>query len=240
MAKAVGISVSSVQRIWRAHGLQPHRMRQFKLSNDRRFADKVRDIVGLYVDPPAHAMVLSVDEKSQIQALDRTQPGLADEEGARRDHDPRLQAPRHDHPVRRAQRARRLGHRPLHAAPPASGVHPLPQHRRGRGAGRQDRPRHRRQLRHSQASQGARLARPPSALRSSTSRRPPLLAQRRRGLLRQADQASAQTRRLPLDRRPPGRHQPLHRRAPTTTPSPSSGPQTPTKSSPPSVAGTKC
>jgi transposase len=76
MAKASGISVSSVQRIWRSHGLQPHRMRQFKLSNDPRFADKVRDIVGLYVDPPAHAVVLSIDEKSQIQALDRTQPGL--------------------------------------------------------------------------------------------------------------------------------------------------------------------
>jgi transposase len=76
MAKVVGISVSSVQRIWRAHGLQPHRLRQFKLSNDPQFAAKLRDIVGLYVDPPAHAVVLSVDEKSQIQALDRTQPGL--------------------------------------------------------------------------------------------------------------------------------------------------------------------
>jgi transposase len=76
MAKAVGLSVSSVQRIWRTHGLQPHRMRQFKLSNDPRFVDKLRDAVGLYVDPPAHAIVLSVDEKSQIQALDRTQPGL--------------------------------------------------------------------------------------------------------------------------------------------------------------------
>src|SRR3984885_5682963 len=76
MAEAVGVSVSSVQRIWRAHGLQPHRVRQFKLSNDPAFVDKVRDIVGLYVDPPAHAVVLSVDEKSQIQALDRTQPGL--------------------------------------------------------------------------------------------------------------------------------------------------------------------
>src|SRR6266403_2749842 len=76
MAKTVGISVSSVQRIWRAHGLQPHRMRQFKLSNDPQFISKLRDIVGLYVDPPAHAIVLSFDEKSQIQALDRTQPGL--------------------------------------------------------------------------------------------------------------------------------------------------------------------
>src|SRR6478752_2117206 len=76
MAKAAGVSVSSVQRIWRRHGLQPHRMRQFKLSNDPQFAAKLRDIVGLYLDPPAHAVVLSVDEKSQIQALDRTQPGL--------------------------------------------------------------------------------------------------------------------------------------------------------------------
>ena len=76
MAEATGISVSSVQRIWRRHGLQPHRIRQFKLSNDKHFAEKLRDVVGLYVDPPAHAVVLSFDEKSQIQALDRTQPGL--------------------------------------------------------------------------------------------------------------------------------------------------------------------
>jgi transposase len=76
MAASVDISPSSVQRIWRAHGLQPHRMRQFKLSNDPQFAAKLRDIVGLYVDPPTHAVVLSVDEKSQIQVLDRTQPGL--------------------------------------------------------------------------------------------------------------------------------------------------------------------
>ena len=76
MAKTVGISVSAVQRIWRAHGLQPRRVRQFKLSRDPEFIPKLRDIVGLYVDPPAHAVVLSVDEKSQIQALDRTQPGL--------------------------------------------------------------------------------------------------------------------------------------------------------------------
>jgi transposase len=76
MAEAAGISVSSVQRIWRRHGLQPHRVRQFKLSTDPQFTAKLHDIVGLYIDPPAHAIVLSVDEKSQIQALDRTQPGL--------------------------------------------------------------------------------------------------------------------------------------------------------------------
>src|SRR5216110_2696085 len=81
MAEAAGISVSSVQRIWRAHGLQPHRVRQFKLSNDPQFAAKLHEIVGLYVDPPDHAVVLSVDEKSQIQALDRTQPGLPMKKG---------------------------------------------------------------------------------------------------------------------------------------------------------------
>ncbi len=76
MAKAAGISHRSVQRIWAAHGLTPHRVHTFKLSKDPKFVDKVLDIVGLYVDPPEHALVLSVDEKSQIQALDRTQPGL--------------------------------------------------------------------------------------------------------------------------------------------------------------------
>jgi len=81
MAKESGISVSSVQRIWRRHGLQPHRTRHFKLSNDPRFAGKLHDIVVLYVDPPAHAVVLSIDEKSQIQALDRSQPGLPMKKG---------------------------------------------------------------------------------------------------------------------------------------------------------------
>jgi hypothetical protein len=76
MAKAAGVSHRSVQRIWAAHGLKPHRVRTFKLSNDPKFATKVQDVVGLYLDPPEHALVLSVDEKSQIQALDRTQPGL--------------------------------------------------------------------------------------------------------------------------------------------------------------------
>ena len=81
MAKATGISVSSVQRIWRTHGLRPHLVRRFKLSNDPQFAAKLREIVGLYVNPPNHAIVLSVDEKSQIQALDRTQPGLPMKKG---------------------------------------------------------------------------------------------------------------------------------------------------------------
>jgi transposase len=89
MARQSGLSVSTVQRIWRAFGLQPHRMENFKLSTDPDFVAKVRDVVGLYVTPPAHAIVLCVDEKSQIQALDRSQPLLPMRPGqpARRSHD---------------------------------------------------------------------------------------------------------------------------------------------------------
>ena len=76
MARASGLWVSSVQRIWRAFGLQPHRLDTFKLSTDPDFVAEVRDVVGLYVSPPDRAVVLCVDEKSQIQALDRSQPML--------------------------------------------------------------------------------------------------------------------------------------------------------------------
>lgn len=113
MAKAVAISVSSVQRIWRTQGLQPHRVRRFKLSTDPQFAAKLRDIVGLYVDPPAHAA----------------------EARPRRDDDPRLYAQRHDDAARGAERAGGHGGRPLHAAPPAPGVRPLPQRHRRRRPG---------------------------------------------------------------------------------------------------------
>ncbi len=149
MAAATGISESAVRRIWRSHGLQPHRYRQFKLSNDPNFVGKLRDVVGLYVDPPAHAVVLSVDEKSQIQALDRTQPGLPMKKG-------RLGTMTHDY--------KRNGTTTLFAAlnvldgtvigrniaaPPAPGVHPLPQRDQRSSPRRQGRPRHSRQLRYS-------------------------------------------------------------------------------------------
>src|SRR6202789_87538 len=81
MARIAGVGVVSVQRIWKAHGLTPHRMKTFKLSKDPKFLEKFCDVVGLYVEPPAHAVVLSMDEKSQIQALDRTQPGLPMKKG---------------------------------------------------------------------------------------------------------------------------------------------------------------
>ena len=238
--RLAAISVSSVQRIWRAHGLQPHRMRQFKLSNDPQFAAKVRDIVGLYVDPPAHAIVLSVDEKSQIQALDRTQPGLPMKKG-------RAGTMTHDY--------KRHGTTTLFAA-----LNVLD----GKVIGRcMQRHRHQEFIRflnaieaevpagkivhaildnyatHKHPKVRAWLARHP---RLDLPLHPDLglLAQRRRGLLRQAHQAAAQARRLPIDRRSPGRHQPLPRRDTTTIQSPSPGPPTQTKSSPPSDAGTKC
>lgn len=81
MARATGVSEASVRRIWRKHGLKPHRIKSFKLSNDPRFVEKLEDVVGLYLNPPEHALVLSLDEKSQIQALDRTQPGLPMKKG---------------------------------------------------------------------------------------------------------------------------------------------------------------
>src|SRR5439155_22859718 len=130
MAKMVGISPSSERRIWKGHGLQPHRVRSFKLSNDPKFAEKLKDVVGLgacpraghrpdpWVDPPAHAVVLSLDEKSQIQALDRTQPGLPIKPG-------RCQTMTHDykrHGTTTLFAALSVldgtGDRPLHAAPP--------------------------------------------------------------------------------------------------------------------------
>ena len=89
MAKAVGLSHMAISRIWHTFGLQPHRSETFKLSNDPLLVEKVRDIVGLYLDPPAHAAVFCVDEKPQIQALDRTQPLLPMQPGQveRRTHD---------------------------------------------------------------------------------------------------------------------------------------------------------
>lgn len=81
MAKATGVSNATISRIWDAHGLQPHRVEGFKLSKDKRFVEKLTDVVGVYLNPPDKAVVLCVDEKSQVQALDRTQPGLPMKKG---------------------------------------------------------------------------------------------------------------------------------------------------------------
>jgi transposase len=81
MAAATGLSKNSVARIWNAHGLKPHLVKTFKLSNDPRFVEKLTDVVGLYMNPPEHALILSIDENSPMQALDRTQPGLPMKKG---------------------------------------------------------------------------------------------------------------------------------------------------------------
>ena len=240
MARAVGISVSSVQRIWRAHGLQPHRLRQFKLSNDPNFAAKLRDVVGLYIDPPAHAVVLSMDEKSQIQALDRTQPGLPLKRG-------RCGTMTHDYI--------RNGTTTLFAALDVAA---------GRVIGRcMQRHRHQEfirflntierevpagklihvildKLRRPQASQGNRVARASPALHLPFHPDFGLLAECRRGLLRQTQQTAAQAGRVPFARIASGRHQPICHSSQRRPRAPSAGPRTRTRSSPPSDEGTKC
>ena len=202
-----------MQRIWAAHDLQPHRIRTFKRSSDPEFAAKLADIVGLYVDPPKHAIVLSVDEKSQIQALDRTQPGLPLKPGkaGTMTHDYKrngtttlfaalnvldgtvisrcMQRHRHQEFLRflnAIERAVPAG-KVIHAILDNYGSHKHPK--------------------------VARVARPPPALGVPLHADLGLLAERGRDLLLGADPAPHPARQLPLDRRPAGRDQPLHRRA---------------------------
>jgi transposase len=201
-----------VQRIWKAHGLQPHRIRRFKLSKDPRFIEKLWDVVGLYVDPPAHAVVLSVDEKSQIQALDRTQPGLPMKKG-------RAGTMTHDY--------KRHGTTTLFAA-----LNVL----EGTVLGRcMQRHRHQEFLRflntieanvpagklihvildnygtHKHPKVRAWLTRHPRFTFHFTPTSASWL-NAIEGLLRQAHPSAAQAWRLPIRRRSPGRHQPLRRR----------------------------
>ena len=146
MAAACGLAVSTVQEIWKKHGLAPHRWRIFKLSSDPAFVPKLRDVVGLYVDPPAHAIVLSVDERARSRRS--TAPSRAATEGGAPSYpDPRLRPLRHDDAVPCPQRPRRHRDRAQHAASPPPGVHQVPQCHRGGGPGRQGRPRYPRQPR---------------------------------------------------------------------------------------------
>jgi hypothetical protein len=220
MAKASGLSVSSVQRIWRAHGLQPHRVRHFKLSKDPRFIDKLRDVVGLYVDPPAHAIVLSVDEKSQIQALDRTQPGLPLKKGRagtmthyyERHGTTTLFAAMNvlDGTVigRNMQRHRhqefiRFLNVVEKQVPVGKTIHAIVDNYAAHNT---------------QAPQCAPMARTPSAMDVPFHADIRFLAQRRRGLLRNPHKAKTQARRLSVRLRPPSRDQPLPRRAQSAVP----------------------
>ena len=213
MAKAAGLGVTTIQRIWKAHGLVPHRWRAFKLSNDPAFAEKLQAIVGLYVSPPAHAVVLSVDEKSQIQALDRTQPGLPMKKG-------RAQTMTHDY--------KRHGTTTLFAA-----LNTLTGEVFGKNMQRH---RHQEFIRFLNALEKEipagkvvhaildnYAAHKTPEVRRWLARHPrwtfPLhadiefLAERGRGFLRQALPTPLAEGRLLLGRRTPGSHQPLHRRA---------------------------
>ena len=128
LAEQVGLSQTTVSRIWRAFGLQPHRTETFKLSTDPLFVEKVRDVVGLYLHPPDRAIVLCVDEKSQIQALDRTQPLLPMRPGPARTAHARLRPARDHVAVRRAGRGDGTRDRRVPSAASASGVPQVPGH----------------------------------------------------------------------------------------------------------------
>ena len=130
LASKLGVSRMMVQRLWQRHDIQPHRVEKFKISNDPKFEDKVRDVVGLYLDPPDRALVLCVDEKSQIQALDRTAPLLPLRPGIpeRQTHDyKRHGTARNDYLVCRLQHPEWQGHRQLPASPSRQRVHQVPQ-----------------------------------------------------------------------------------------------------------------
>ena len=211
MAKEVGVHPTTISRIWRAHGLQPHRIEYFKLSTDPHFVEKLRDVVGLYVDPPERAVVFAFDEKSQIQALDRTQPGLPLKKG-------RAGTMTHDYKRHGTTTlfaaldvATGEGRPRVLAAPPASGVSAVPPQDRAQRGFRTRHPRDSRQLRHPQASgrQGVARQTPsgPLPLHSHFI----LLAQSRRALLQRTHDSSAQAPRR-HQRGPTNRgDQPLHR-----------------------------
>jgi transposase len=136
LARQLGMSQSAISRIWRAFGLKPHPVDSFKLSTDPQFVEKVRDIVGLYLNPPEAAMVLCVDEKTSVQALDRTAPILPLLAGTpqRATHD--SHPPRGHQPVRGLGRRLRPDHLPDDPSPPCRGVQALPGPGGSRGTSR--------------------------------------------------------------------------------------------------------
>ena len=237
MARESGLSHTTVRRIWAAFSVQPHRSETFKLSSDPLFVDKVRDIVGLYLSPPDRALVLCVDEKSQIQALDRTQPVLPMLPGMpeRRTHDYK----RHgtgDLALRRPRCRHGPRHRQVLQAPPGQGVPRLPEGDRRpspRGAGH---PHRHGQLRHPQDRSGQGLAGATSALAYPLHADLRFLDQPGRTLVRRTDAQAAAARRAPLDPPTRGRHPRLHRQAQRRPQALQVDQDPPTTSSPPSNA----
>ena len=171
MGAQTGFSHTTIHRIWTAFGLQPHRSETFKLSTDPLFVEKVRDIVGLYLSPPTHALVLCVDEKSQIQALDRDQPVLPMRPGMPERRTPDLRPPRHDVAVRGARHRHRMRDRQMLQTPSRRGVPRLPQAHRRAHSRRSRRPPRHGQLRHPQDRGHQGVARQDDLATTSTSRR---------------------------------------------------------------------
>jgi transposase len=165
LAEQQGVSKSTVNNIWRAHHLQPHRTETFKLSRDPKFLEKMTDVVGLYLNPPQQAIVLCVDEKSQIQALDRTQPGLPIKKGrcGTMTHDYK----RNDDPIRGAGDSAGKGSRRMPSATPASRVPEIFTPARSRVSRHRSAPSGHGQLRYSQASESERVAETSSAVCAS-------------------------------------------------------------------------
>ena len=213
MAKAVGVAASTVWAVWQAHGLMPHRWRPFTLSNDPAFVEKLTDIVGLYVAPPAHAVVLSIDDRSHSQARDRTQPGLPLKKGrgATMTHDYKRNgtttlfaaltvldgtvigqhASRHRH-----QAFPRCLNRIARTIPAGVPVHAILDN----------------DATHKHKDVQVWLARHPRWTFHVTPPHLERVAERARRRLRQADTTPSQIRRLPLRTRTPGRHPLRHRR----------------------------
>jgi transposase len=209
MAKAAGMSQSAISRIWRAFGLKPHLVQTWKLSTDPQFVDKVRDIVGLYLDPPSNALVLAVDEKSQIQALDRTAPIL-----------PGMPTT----PERMTHTYTRHGTTSLFAALDVASGSVIAQHfrrhrhqeflrfledhrrRRARGAGPAF---DLRQLRHPQSPGDQEMVAAPSPVPPALHPYQRVLAQPRRALVRRADQPQTAPLSPPQRHRTRSRHPPL-------------------------------
>src|ERR1700676_4675301 len=214
MAQAQGLSKDTIHRIWKQHNLKPHLIETFKLSRDKRFIEKLHDVVGLYLNPPDKALVLCVDEKSQIQALDRPQPLLPLRPGipARHTHarTARPQRQWHNDLVRCVEHARWHGHWRLHAAASPSRVYSLPAADRCQDTTRSGLTSDRRQLWNSQTTSRPILAKTPSPLPLAFHSHLQLLAEHG-GALVPRDYRQAHPSRLFPER--PGfdrRYQPLH------------------------------
>jgi transposase len=158
LGRVMGITHMDVWRTWRKYGLKPHQIRRFKLSRDPRLVEKLHDVVGVYMNPPDNAVVFSFDEKSQIQALDRTQPGLPLKRGRAGTMTHDYKAARDHHSFRRARGGHRRGDPRVHAPPSASGVPEVRETDREERGGRARHPCRPRRLRDPQARESAPLA----------------------------------------------------------------------------------